>query len=250
MTILILGGTTEANALARALAGRDVVTSLAGRTDQVPDLPGRMRVGGFGGPQGLADFLRAERIAAVIDATHPFAAGITAHAAQACATMGVPRLMLVRPQWDQVPGDCWIEAENMADAAQRLPGLGQRAFLTVGVQELAVFAAVPGFKLARLIQARDLPGFTLVAARGPFAESDEIALMTAHAIDVVVTKQSGGAATYAKIAAARALGIPVLMIRRPPLPQGERVERVDQAVAWLDLLSRPQHMGVGGIVQL
>lgn len=233
--LLILGGTSEAAALARALAGGDVVTSLAGRTAAVPDLPGRLRVGGFGGTEGLAAYLRAEAIGAVIDATHPFAARISAHAAAACAAVGVPRLVLGRPSWLRQPGDIWIEVENMAAAAEAVASVGRNAFLTVGAQEVAAFAGLGEVHfVVRLIEPGPLPldRCTVVAGRGPFAAEDEAALMRAHRIDVVVTKASGGAATYGKIAAARALGIPVLMIRRPLPPDGPTVFTVDAAVAW------------------
>ncbi|MEW5730001.1 MAG: cobalt-precorrin-6A reductase [Pseudomonadota bacterium] len=236
MRLLILGGTSEANALARALAGRDVITSLAGRTGTVPDLPGRVRVGGFGGAGGLEAYLRTEAIGAVIDATHPFAARISAHAAAACAATGVPRLVLARPAWEKRPGDSWIEVDGMAEAARALPAIGRRAFLTVGVQEAVAFAGVTDVHfVVRLIAPEPPPlaGCEVVAGRGPFAEADEAALLLAHRIDVVVSKASGGAATYAKIAAARGLGIPVLMIRRPPPPPGPAVESVAEAVAWV-----------------
>lgn len=239
MRILILGGTAEAAALARALAGRDVITALAGRTAARPDVPGRVRVGGFGGADGLAAFLRDEGITAVIDATHPFAARISDHAARACTLTGRPRLRLARPEWPRQPGDRWIAADSMADAAARLPGLGRRAFLTVGIQEVAAFAGLTGlWFLVRLIAAQPLPlaDYTVVTGRGPFGEAAELALLRAHAIDVLVTKASGGPATHGKIAAARALGLPVLMVRRPPPPPGAAVGTVAEAVAWLDRL--------------
>lgn len=232
MTVLILGGTTEANALARALAGSDVILSLAGRTATVPDLPCRVRVGGFGGAEGLATFLQAERVSAVIDATHPFAARISAHAAEACAATGIRRLMLVRPMWPERPGDRWVRAASMAEAATRLPDLGKRAFITVGIQELAAFAAAPVWMLVRTLGPAPLFA-NVVTARGPFSEEDEVALLRAHRIDVLVTKASGGEATYAKIAAARTSGIPVLMIDRPPLPAGEAVPSVGGALKWI-----------------
>lgn len=239
MTILILGGTSEGNALARALAGRDVATSFAGRTGHVPDLPGCVRVGGFGGAEGLEAYLRAEGISAVVDATHPFAARITANAARACARAGVRRLMLVRPMWERVAGDRWVEVDSMEEAARRLPDVGRRAFLTVGIQEAAAFAGLRVHLVVRLLQPEPLPlaDYAVVAGKGPFTEADDTRLLRDHAIDVVVTKASGGAATYPKIAAARALGLPVLMVRRPDLPEGERVSSVEDAVEWLRALS-------------
>lgn len=237
--LLILGGTADAARLARALAGvagLEVVSSLAGRTEGVPALPGRVRVGGFGGAEGLAEFLRAEAIDRVVDATHPFAARISAHAARACAELGVPRLMLSRPEWLRQPGDRWVEVGSMAEAVAALPGLGSRAFLTVGIGEVAAFAAVPDvWFLVRLIAAQDLPlaDCAVVTGKGPFDAQAEQALMRAHGVDVVVSKASGGDATYGKIAAARALGLPVLMVKRPPSPAGARVASVDDAVAWV-----------------
>lgn len=237
--ILILGGTADAARLARALAGRDgveVISSLAGRTATVPELPGRVRVGGFGGAQGLAEFLRAEAIDRVVDATHPFAVRISAHAAEACAAVAVPRLMLARPDWQRQDGDCWVEVDDMESAAAALPALGRRAFLTVGNGEVAAFADVAGvWFLVRLLAPQALPlgDYAVVVGKGPFDAQAEQALMAGHRIDVVVCKASGGAATYGKIAAARALGLPVLMVRRPALPDGARVEGIDAAVAWV-----------------
>jgi precorrin-6A/cobalt-precorrin-6A reductase len=237
--VLILGGTSDAAKLARALAGLpgiEVVSSLAGRTGTVPDLPGQVRVGGFGGAEGLALFLRTEGIDRVVDATHPFAARISAHAAEACAALGVPRLMLARPAWHPVAGDRWIEVESMAAAAEALPGLGRRAFLTVGIGEVAAFAAVRDvWFLVRLIADQPLPlaDYTVVTGRGPFDAQAEQHLMTRRRVELVVSKASGGSATYGKIAAARALGLPVLMVKRPPLPPGETADTIAAAVAWL-----------------
>lgn len=237
--LLILGGTADAARLARALAHFPhikVISSLAGRTEGVPDLPGLVRVGGFGGAEGLAEFLRTAAIDRVVDATHPFAARISAHAAQACADAGVPRLMLARPEWQRTDGDRWIEVADMAAAAAALPGLGRRAFLTVGIGEAAAFAAVPDvWFLVRLIADQPLPlaEYIVVTGKGPFDAQAEQALMTAHGVDVVVTKASGGSATYGKIAAARALGLPVLMVKRPPPPAGERADSVEAAMRWV-----------------
>lgn len=236
--LLILGGTADAARLARAVAGApglEVISSLAGRTDTAPDLPGRVRVGGFGGADGLAAFLRAEAIDRVIDATHPFAARISAHAAEACAALGLPRLMLVRPPWPRVEGDRWVEVDTMDAAVATLPGLGRRAFLTVGSGEVAPFAAVRDvWFLVRLLAEQPVPlaDYAVVAGKGPFDAQAEQALMAHHRVDVVVSKASGGSATYGKIAAARARGLPVLMVKRPALPEGEQVDNVDAAAAW------------------
>lgn len=237
--VLILGGTADAAKLARALADFphiEVISSLAGRTDSVPDLPGRVRVGGFGGAAGLAEYLRAERIDRVVDATHPFATRISAHAAEACAALGLPRLMLARPEWRRVDGDHWIEVADMAAAVAALPSLGRRAFLTVGIGEVASFAALRGvWFLVRLLAPQPLPlaDYAVVTGKGPFDAVAEQYLMERHQVEVVVSKASGGAATYGKIAAARALGLPVLMVRRPPLPAGERADSVDAAMRWV-----------------
>lgn len=239
-TVLILGGTAEALELAvtcAARAGFMVISSLAGRT-RVPALPpGEVRSGGFGGVEGLSRFLAERGIERVIDATHPFAAQISAHAAQACRAAGVPRVRLLRPPWVSVPGDRWVEVADAAEAAQRLPSLGRRAFLTVGRRDLEAFAPLDLWFLVRTIEP---PGVLplrqghWLGGRGPFAVEDELALLRTHAIDVLVTKASGGGATYAKLVAARRLGLPVLMVRRPPPPPGPVVGSVAAALAWLD----------------
>ncbi|MBC7953503.1 MAG: cobalt-precorrin-6A reductase [Rhodospirillaceae bacterium] len=235
--MLILGGTTEAARLARALVGSglDVITSLAGRTDNAPVLPGTMRVGGFGGVEGLAEYLTAHAIDRVIDATHPFAARISAHAAQACTQSGVPRLMLVRPAWHKQEGDDWVEVADMDQAAGMVADLGRRAFLTVGIGEVAAFAGSPVWFLVRLIADQTLPlaDYRVITGKGPFDAQAEQQVMRAHDIDLLVTKASGGAATYGKIAAARELGLRVLMVQRPVLPEGEQVNTVEAGMAWL-----------------
>jgi precorrin-6A/cobalt-precorrin-6A reductase len=238
--LLILGGTAEAVALARASAARpglEVISSLAGRT-RAPGLPpGEVRIGGFGGAGGLARFLAERAIDRMIDATHPFAVQIGAHAEQACRETGVPRLRLLRPPWTREPGDHWIEVADLAEAAGRLPDLGRRAFLTVGHQDLAAFSGLDLWFLVRTIErpgALPLRHGHWLAGRGPFAVENELALLRAYAIDVLVTKASGGAATYAKLVAARLLGVPVVMVRRPPPPPGPVVDSVAAALAWLD----------------
>jgi precorrin-6A/cobalt-precorrin-6A reductase len=171
----------------------------------------------------------------VVDATHPFAATISANAALACARTGRPRLCLLRPLWLRHPDDRWHEAADAADAARLLPELGRRALLTLGHRDLAAFAGLDGVRLVvRTIEPPAVPLAALhLTARGPFTLADELALFRAHGIDVLVTKASGGAATYAKIEAARLLGLPVLMLRRPPPPPGETVPAVAPALAWL-----------------
>ncbi|MEU6672107.1 cobalt-precorrin-6A reductase [Streptomyces sp. NPDC046727] len=225
--VLILGGTTEARRLAADLAARPgvrVTTSLAGRVSRPGELPGEVRVGGFGGPEGLADWLRAHRVDALVDATHPFAETITAHAARAAGATGVPAVVLRRPGWRPGPGDRWHDVPSLAGAAEALPGLGRRVFLSTGRLGLAAFARLTGLHfLVRSVEPPEppLPPDTrVILARGPFTVPDETELLRAHRIDVLVTKDSGGEATAAKLTAARDLGLPVLVVRRPPLPEG------------------------------
>ena len=239
--VLILGGTTEAVALAEACAARpglQVLSSLAGRT-RSPTLPaGEMRTGGFGGAAGLARFLGERDIDRVVDATHPFAVRIGAHAEEACRRTRVPRLRLLRPPWQREPDDRWTDVADLAEAARRLSQVGRRAFLTVGHGDLEAFEGLDVWFLVRTIEPPKTPlplaRAHWLAGRGPFAVEDELQLLRAHEIDVLVTKASGGEATYAKLVAARRLGLPVVMIRRPPPPPGPVVGSVDAALAWLD----------------
>jgi precorrin-6A/cobalt-precorrin-6A reductase len=240
MRVLLLGGTAEARQLAARLAGQpgiDVISSLAGRTAHPARPAGRTRIGGFGGPGELAAWLETERIDAVVDATHPFAAAMTAAAVTATAQRGVPLLVLRRPGWTAGPGDDWRRVPSLAAAAAHLPG--QRVLLTVGRTGLDAFAADDQrWFLIRSVQAPDppLPGQArLIQARGPFAVADELALMRGHAVDVVVTKDSGGELTSAKLAAARELGLPVVMVDRPAAPDAPTVATVAEAQSWLAL---------------
>ncbi len=239
--LLILGGTGEASALAARAAlvpQLRVVTSLAGRTSAPLAPYGELRRGGFGGADGLAAYLRDAAIDLVVDATHPFAAVISRHAAEACARAAKPRLVLVRPPWQRQSGDRWIEVDDLAGAAAALPGLAHRVFLSVGRQELRTFGAVRDcWFLVRLIEpprtALPLAEAEIITARGPFTVEDERDLMTSRRIEALVSKNSGGDATYAKIAAAAALGLPVVIVRRPPPPPGEIVEAVEAALDWI-----------------
>jgi precorrin-6A/cobalt-precorrin-6A reductase len=243
LQLLILGGTAEAAALAAAVLARfddelAVTTSLAGRTEHPAPLPGRVRVGGFGGSAGLEAYLASAGIDLVVDATHPFAVQISAQAAAACTAAGVPRLLLERPPWKRHPLDRWIEVEHVAGAAAVLPRLGRRVWLTVGVRELDAFAElVEHHFLVRLIEppAAPLPlrSHQLLLARGPFNLAGERLIIERHAIEVLVAKASGGAATEAKLIAARERDLPVVMVRRPPKPAGDRAVNATAALDWL-----------------
>jgi precorrin-6A/cobalt-precorrin-6A reductase len=245
MRILILGGTTEARQLAGRLAARndlDVTLSLAGRTAAPAAQPVPVRTGGFGGADGLADHLRAENIGALIDATHPYAATMSANAAAAAARTGIPLVALRRPGWTPVASDRWIEVDRMADAVPALGNAPRHVFLALGRKEIAPFEAAPQHRyLVRSVDPVEpplgVPHAAYITARGPFAEADERALLTGHGIDIIVAKNSGGAATYGKIAAARVLGIPVIMLRRPPPPEVAAVESVEEVVGFIDHLS-------------
>jgi precorrin-6A/cobalt-precorrin-6A reductase len=236
--VLILGGTGEARRLAESLVADDVevVSSLAGRVADPVLPPGEVRIGGFGGAAGLAAWLQATSVAAVVDATHPFAAAMTASAAGAARHTGTPLLRLQRPGWAPGPGDDWRWVDSPAEAADAVAGFGS-VFLTTGRQDLAAFAALTGRCLVRSVDppAPPLPErTTVVLARGPFTVEEELALMRQHEVDVVVTKDSGGAMTAAKLAAARELGRPVVLVRRPPLPTGLAVVgTVEEALAWV-----------------
>ncbi|MFF2655819.1 cobalt-precorrin-6A reductase [Kitasatospora sp. NPDC058032] len=240
--VLLLGGTTEARALASALAaGRPAVrvtSSLAGRVAE-PRLPaGEVRIGGFGGPDGLAAWLRAQRVDALVDATHPFAAAMSRNAAEAAAATGVPLLALRRPGWAPVPGDRWHRVPSLAAAARLLPSLGRRVLLTSGRQGIGAFAHLDGLHfVARSVDPPEPPlpaSLDVLLDRGPFTLDGERAVLREHRIDVVVTKDSGGAATAPKLTAARELGLPVVVVDRPPAPAGVPVaESVEAALAWL-----------------
>ncbi|MFI8517585.1 cobalt-precorrin-6A reductase [Streptomyces sp. NPDC085481] len=238
MHVLILGGTTEARVLAGLLHGTVRVTSsLAGRV-AAPRLPaGEVRVGGFGGVEGLAGWIRQHHVDAVIDATHPFAERISFNAAGAAATAHVPLLALRRPGWVPVKGDRWHETGSLAEAADRLDGLGKRVFLTTGRMGLAAFADRPEWFLVRSVDPPEgpVPARTEVLLdRGPFTLEGERTLLAEHRIDVLVTKDSGGAATAPKLRAAREAGVPVVVVRRPPVPQGVRTAATpEEAAAWL-----------------
>jgi precorrin-6A/cobalt-precorrin-6A reductase len=240
--LLILGGTTEAGALAERIVGRygsavDVVTALAGRLPATAARAGRLRVGGFGGADGLAGYLKRKSVDLVIDATHPFAARISRHAAAACEQTGIARLMLVRPPWRPRPGDAWVEADDAAAAAEVVAGVARRAFLTTGPGSLDAFAGIRNVHFlvrvfAPLAEPLPLTDAGMLVARPPFTVEREQALLLEHRIDTLVTKNSGGP-TESKLTAARATGTKVVMIARPPLPEGARVETVEDALDWI-----------------
>ena len=240
--ILILGGTSEAMALARVLAQRPeivAVMSLAGRTGHPVLPPIAHRIGGFGGIDGLAAYLEEQPIAAVIDATHPFAAQMTRNAAEACERLGVPRLVFTRPAWRPSEGDQWICVTDTDAAVDALGDVPRKVFLTVGRLSLPAFKRAPQHHyVMRSIDAPEEadrpPQMELILARGPYDVSAEGDLMATHGIDVVVTKNSGGNATDAKLAAARELGLAVIMIERPELPKSRLVYSLDEVMTFIE----------------
>ena len=251
--LLLLGGTTEAVGLARALHGEpgiETTYSLAGRTRRPAPIPGAVRTGGFGGLTGLQAYLHAAGISLVVDATHPFADAISAHAAIACERASVPRLVLLREPWRPAPGDRWIVVEDLESAASSLPALGTRVLLTIGSRCLDPFLQVP--EITFVVRAIEPPStsldarFEVMLARGPFDFSSERRLLQSHAIDVLVSKNSGGVAARAKLDAARELNIPVVMVARPPPPPGETVATVAAAREWIkshiDMSTHNGHM--------
>ena len=241
--ILILGGTAEARRLAATLAARPVrvITSLAGRTSAPKDLPGEIRIGGFGGVTGLSRYLAVEDITCLVDATHPFAETISRNATLACAEWQVPKLRFERAAWKPVRGDQWHHAPDLESAARILPTLGQHALLTVGSHDLAFFRLVTGAALtARMIETpppETCPdNCRILLERGPFDPPHEKALLSGLEIDLLVTKNSGGDMTSAKLQAARELGIPVLMVDRPAPQPGPLTRSVAEATDWIDKL--------------
>ena len=240
--LLILGGTAESRQLAASLAAREdlnVTLSLAGRTASPLAQPVPTRSGGFGGVPGLVAYLRDHRIEVLIDATHPYAETISANAMQAALQTDTPLLCLRRPPWQAVPGDRWTQVADAEAAARALGAKPQHVFLAVGRQEVAAFASQPQHRyLIRTVDPVEpplaLPHAKYILARGPFGEAADRELLASNGIEVVVAKNSGGEATYGKIAAARSLGIRVVLLQRPFEHSGSSVPNVADAVAWLD----------------
>lgn len=238
--VLVLGGTTEASALARLLAAQGIAATLsyAGRTENPRAQPVPVRVGGFGGVDGLADHLRQTGVTHLVDATHPFAATMSVNALAAARRANVAHIALTRPAWQPVEGDCWRNVADIDAAVAALSGPGRRVLLALGRMHVAAFAAQPQHHyLLRFVDAPEqtppLPDHALVVDRGPFTVAGDRALLQHHGIDLVVSKNAGGAGAEAKLVAARELGMPVLMIDRPPVPQRHEVHRPEEVLAWL-----------------
>ncbi|MEW6255801.1 MAG: cobalt-precorrin-6A reductase [Pseudomonadota bacterium] len=240
--ILLLGGTADGRRLAEDLGRRDgfeVLLSLAGRTQNPAPQPVPVRVGGFGGVEGLARFLEEAGFDGVVDATHPYAARISRNAAEACARAKRPLLAFRRPPWQPQPGDLWRDVDDMAQAVTALGPAPRRVFLALGRNEVRAFEAAPQHhylirSVDPVVPRLSVPNATYLVARGPFDGDDERHLLAAHGIETIVAKNSGGPATYGKMAAARTLGIEVLLLRRPPVPDVAAVENIEAALAWLE----------------
>ena len=238
--VLLLGGTTEASALARLLAAQSIATTLsyAGRTENPRAQPVPVRVGGFGGVAGLADYLRDHRVTHLVDATHPFAATMSLHAVEAARLAGVAHVALTRRAWEPVAGDRWTRVADIDGAVAALAGPARRIMLALGRMHVEAFAAQPQHHyLLRFVDAPTqppgLPHHTLIVDRGPFTVTGDSQLMQAHAIDLVVCKNAGGSGAEAKLNAARALGLPVLMIDRPAVPGRTECYRPEDVMIWL-----------------
>lgn len=237
MRVLLLGGTAEGRALAEVLYEQvDIISSLAGRVPD-PALPvGPVRIGGFGGVDGLTRWLQEEHVDAVVDATHPFAATMTAHAAAACGRAKIPHLVLARPAWDPGPAEVVASDQQAAEAVAQ--HRYTRVFLTTGRSGTRAFRGSGAWFLIRAVTEPDVDSLPrhhqLLLSRGPYHYADEIAVMRDHRIDALVTKNSGGDMTRAKLDAAAALDIPVVMVARPPLPDGvHKVDTVGEAADWI-----------------
>ncbi len=245
MQVLVLGGTGDAIQLINQLAmipNLKVINSLAGRTREPSRAGMPTRIGGFGGVDGLVHYLKTEMIDIVIDATHPFASQISFNAAAAAQACGLPHIMLVRPQWEPLAGDRWLVVDSINAAVTILPKVAKRVFLTIGRQEIAAFSNLAEiWFLMRMIDppapSVKTPKGELLLAKGPFSLIDERELLNKHQIEAIVSKNSGGEATYAKIVAARELSLPVVMIQRPPLPNAKKVTDVASILQWLSIIN-------------
>ncbi|MEH2493099.1 cobalt-precorrin-6A reductase [Bradyrhizobium sp. AZCC 2230] len=236
---LVLGGIADASLLAAeiARAGIDAVYSYGGRTRAPADQPLPTRIGGFGGVSGLADYIRRNGITHVIDATHPFAAEISRNAIEACAKTGTPLIALERAPWTRAPGDNWIEVGDVAAAAAALPETPAHVFLAIGRQHIAPFGARPQHAYTlRFVDPPEAPlpfAADVIVSRGPFTLDGELEMMRMRGINWIVARNSGGDGARAKIDAAHRLGLPVIMISRPTLPERLRVESVAEVMQWL-----------------
>jgi precorrin-6A/cobalt-precorrin-6A reductase len=239
--LLILGGTGDALELAAEavkIPELEVITTLAGRTQTPARVASEVRVGGFGGETGLIEYLQTMKIDLLIDATHPFADRISGNAAGAATAVDIPHLMLIRPEWVRSPADDWIEVESMEAAVVAIPARAERIFLTIGRQQLGTFASLTDrWCLMRSIDPPavniTLPPGKLLLDRGPFSLAQERQLLKDYQIQTIVSKNSGGEATYAKVIAARELKIPIVMVQRPIMPQGDRVGDIFGAIEWI-----------------
>lgn len=245
--LLILGGTGEARELARRvslLIGKRVrvTTSLAGRRASSPNLAGEVRSGGFGGIQGMMDYMAENAVDLVVDATHPFSPTISDHAAAACGDArdgGIPRLQLMRAQWRIPPSAKWVEVDDFQAAANYLPQFAKRVLLTTGIRGLEAFSRLKDlWFLVRLIDAPETPpplvDYQIITGKPPYSLEDERAVLAEHSIDAIVAKNAGGDATEAKIFAAAEAGVKIVLIRRPPPEPGPIAETVDEAFAWIE----------------
>ncbi|MDA9430618.1 cobalt-precorrin-6A reductase [Bradyrhizobium sp. CCBAU 51627] len=239
MRALILGGTADANLLAAeiARAGIDAVYSYGGRTRAPADQPLPTRIGGFGGVSGLAETIRREGITHVIDATHPFAAEMSRHAIEACAETGTPLIALERAPWSRAPGDTWIDVADVDAAVAALPEAPANVFLGIGRQHIAPFASKPQHAYTlRFVDPPEAPlpfAADVIVSRGPFTLDGELQMMRERDTNWIVARNSGGDGARAKIDAAHLLGLPVIMISRPQLPERPRVESVAEVMQWL-----------------
>lgn len=237
--VLVLGGTSDAGLLAAEIARAriDAVYSYGGRTRAPADQPLPTRIGGFGGVTGLADYIRREAFTHVIDATHPFAAEMSRNAVAACTETGTPLMALERAPWTKTPGDMWIDVVDVNAAVAALPEAPAKIFLGIGRQHIAPFATKPQHAYTlRFVDPPEAPlpfAADVIVSRGPFTFDSELAMMRTRGIGWIVARNSGGDGARAKIDAARTLGLPVVMIARPKLPERQRVESVAEVMQWL-----------------